>query len=155
MVRLLVIGKVIPEDVGEEAILNSIKSEIGTFQFPMSQMCYCKSPLHRFSFKRSFSDWRCSSCFAIQSGRISFDCINGDCLFKHISSSVYRVCPSCFEFSSDSDNSYDTEKKEDAVEGTYLYRQINQRIAVISSDSPCVLIANDHNALARSANVDD
>ena len=128
------IVKVSPEDVGGEELLKSIQSKIVTFQLPMSQMCYCKSPLHRRRFNRPFDDWSCSSCFAIQSGRISFDCIDADCLFKRISSSVHRVCPSCCEFASDSVTSYETEEKEDIVEGTYIYHQINQRIAVISSD---------------------
>ena len=135
---LLVIEKVSPDDVGEEAILNSIKIEIGTSQFPMSQMCYCKSPLHRLPFKRPFSDWRCSSCFAIQSGRISFDCVAGDCLFKRISSTVYRVCPSCFGCLRESDSvdsCHETDQKEDGAGGSFVARQINRVISMISSDS--------------------
>ena len=137
-----------PEDVGGTPILENIKSEImgilgKALQLPMSEMCYCKSPLYRCRFKRSFNevnDWRCSSCFAIQCGRAAYKCIAGDCSFKRISSSMYRVCPSCFECPSEHDSSYETEEKEDAVEATYIYRQINRQIAVISSEFPYVCV---------------
>ena len=156
VISFVCIEKVSPEDVGREAILKNIQSEIvgilgDALQFPMSQMCYCKSPLHRRCFNRPYNDWRCLSCFAIQSGRISFDCPVDDCSFKRNSSSVYRVCPSCFEYPSEMVSSYETEEKEDAVEGTYICRQINQRIALISSDSSYVRVRR-HGILIVGAN---
>ena len=134
---LPVIGKVNSEDVGGEAILNNIKAEIASilgeaFQFPLSQMCSCKARLHRHRFNRFFDDWKCSSCFVNQSGRISFHCVDADCSFERISSSVYRVCPSCFEGPREIHSSYETEEKEDGEEGTHIYRQINLRITMIS-----------------------
>ena len=129
---LPVIAKVSPEDVEGEAILNSIKSEIVTFQFPISQMCYCKAPLHRSRFNRPFDDWRCSSCFAIQSGRVSFQCLKSDCIFKSHSSCNYRVCPSCFESSTESNGSYETDEKDDGAEDAFIHRQITRSIAMIS-----------------------
>lgn len=133
------IRKVTPEDVGGEEILNNIKSDImemfeNTVSMNMNQMCYCKTPLKRSFFKRPFNDWWCLSCFSKQSGRVSFDCNNDQCVFKRLSGWSYYVCPTCFEWTDINDNSDETEKREDGKETTYIHRQINHSINMISSD---------------------
>ena len=129
---LPVIGKVSPEDVGGEEILKGIKSDIVKFQFPLSQTCFCKAPLHRLLFNRHFNDWRCSSCFAIQSGRVHFQCSKSDCIYKITSSCDYRVCSSCFEWAMENNGSYEMDEKRDEAEDTFIYRQINRCIVMIS-----------------------
>ena len=128
------------EDVGGGEMLNNIKCDIiemfeNALSISMNQMCYCKQPLERIAWKRPFNDWWCLSCFAKQSGRVGFWCTNKSCKFKSVSGWRYDVCSSCFKWT-DNNSLYDeTDEKEDGAESTFICRQLNHSINMISSDS--------------------
>ena len=120
-------------------MLGSINDDVvqvfqNALSIPMNQMCYCKRPLTRARFNRPFPDWRCKSCFAIQSRRVVFQCSNDKCLFKRHSGWIYRVCPSCFEWTEYNNFCEETDEKEDMMENTFIYRKINRCINMISYD---------------------
>lgn len=127
------------DDVGGQEILDNVKRNfIEMFQnalsISMSHLCYCKEPLRRTTSERPFIDWRCTSCSTNQCGRVAFDCINEKCLFKSLSGSIYVICPMCFESASDDEGVAGILKQEEDAENTYIYRQINRSINIISSD---------------------
>ena len=154
-------NKVSAEDVGGEKVINDIISDMAeTFgdalQLPMNETCYCQKPLMRRRLNRPFSDWRCLSCFKIQSGRVTFECIGGDCVFKCHSTETYRVCPSCFELSRTDATSLQIDEKEDGMEVPVIRRQINGSITMISLESLflCSIQFVEHDEL-RNAQFDD
>ena len=132
------IPKVSAQEVGEEEILNSIRDDIaGIFKdpemFEMDQLCYCTEPLVRGLWSRPVDDWYCDSCFTKQNGRVTFQCFNELCAFRSASERIYRVCPSCFHGTRNVDKCLKVDEKEDEREDTFMYRQINCRINMISS----------------------
>ena len=138
---VVLVPKVRPDDIGGEEMLESINDDVAeVFQnassIYSSQMCYCKEPLKRIAWNRPFNDWWCLSCFVKQSGRVAFYCNNNSCKFKSVSGWRYDICPSCFEWTDD-DNLYEeTDEKLDGKQRTFIHRQINHSINMISSDSP-------------------
>ena len=134
-------NKVNAEDVGGEKVINDIFSELAeTFgdalKLPINELCYCQKPLKRLRLNRPFSDWRCLSCFANQSGGVIFKCIDDDCVFERHSTETYQVCPSCFEWSGTDDILQEMEEKDDGMEIAFIHRQIHRSTIMISSESP-------------------
>ena len=138
-----VISIVSPEDVGGQAVLNSIKSDaekmindaFNALKVTFVQKCYCKSPLQRFTWNRPFNDWTCKLCFANQSGRVVFECANYDnCVFKDKSGWYYRICPSCFVLLDDDTIAHEMDEKEDemGVENEFIDRLFTLSIRKIS-----------------------
>ena len=139
--------KVTSQHVGGEEILNDINSDIAetfgdTLQLPINEKCYCQKPLNRCRLNRPFSDWRCLLCFTKQSGRVTFECIGGDCVFKCHSAETYRVCPSCFEWSGTDTTSPQTDEKEDEMEVSFIHRHIHRSVTMISLVSLCFFAAS-------------
>ena len=126
-----------PDDVGGDDILNNIKRDVmemfdNALTPSLNQMCYCKATLKRSYWTRPVHYWRCRSCFANQSRRVAFQCCNGECSFKRASGWVYRVCPSCFEWTENSNFYDETDEKGHGMERTLICRRINWNISMIS-----------------------
>lgn len=127
-----------PEDVGGEGILNSIKCivmEIFESAVPnsMNQMCYCKEPLTRNTLLRPVPIWRCRSCFANQSGRVMFECLNEECLYKRISRWHYYICSSCFLRDG-------MDAKEDETQNDFVGSKLTEVLNVIGIFNSCLFI---------------
>ena len=148
--------KVRPEEVGGGKALNDIKSNfelmLGSTERPayLTQMCYCKAPLARAVFERPLKDWRCSSCFSNQSGRVHFRCDAEFCIFKRLSGVAYQVCPSCCR--STEEDSMD-EKDED-IENGFISRKMNRSINMIKDCFDALMVKRGDgifvNALRKS-----
>ena len=126
-----------PEDIGGKEILNKIKNDTEALferatRLTMGHLCYCQRPLSRRLFNRPFPEWRCTSCFANQSGRITFRCPDDSCLFKRVSGTVYRICALCHDYTVNRNISRQTEEKENETDDTFFYRQLERSINMIS-----------------------
>ena len=125
-----------PEDVGGDDILNNIKRDVmemldNAVPVSMNQMCYCKAPLERAKYKRSFDDWWCLSCFAKQSGRVQFNCNNDQCLFKRLSGWSYIVCPTCFERAENDVLRDNMDEKGDGIQEAFIGSKVTQVLDTI------------------------
>ena len=117
-----------PEEIGDADKLGGIMVAFDAMHkeaksaFPgllSNERCYCLEPLVRL---RRFRAGRCESCFQ-KSGRVYFQCINGECAYKRETNVQYEICLSCVNL-----QTVDEEGKDDGL----IRCKLNHSIAMIS-----------------------
>ena len=92
---------------------------------PMSNLCYCKTPLVRIEEIPGWTD-RCYNCCLIKpdNDQYLYVCQNEQCLYKRMSGDEFWVCQSCYD---------DGNPSKDPPDGiTFALNKLSHSISTIS-----------------------
>ena len=97
-------------------------------------LCYCGSQLQRIGYNSSRTS--CKSCFNERKKEsITFDCNNGNCCYKQVTSNKYWICSECFEFEKQENsdgNEMKNEENPEKEEYDLFMKRINVTLNIFS-----------------------